>query len=505
MLFSSPCFMIPRPLVDTPETLADSGSSSFSILSSEGLHWLYEKSRHGSVDLEGFDSPLHPQNKFIDDDPLADGRLNEPFIALPPKYLALQLFNTYFREINPFCPFFDEDEFVSRVEREYPIYPQSSPSWWACINATIALSCAVEPGFHSKAWFYWKNATLSLNNFFIGRPQLPSAQALIAMTAYLIGTFSATPSHTFVSLAMRILHGLNPAECERSPVYRRVLAITYDLDIDISLSSAMPPLQPIPNASLKQLFDDRIKNTNSPSSKHNFASSYIFDLFDSYCELTNLKSHVYRELYSTTAGDRTDAEIITIVGQLDTLLQDWRDGIPHDYRPELAKPDELVRKDPHLSILYMHFSYYACVLAIHRRAISRATWSMDLDPRSIRPLSLRSPNSRTLISAQLCMRAARELMELIRYIPRDHTLFAGSIAYCTMFAFMILSMLIVQDPQVAKGSTDIKLMLTVENYFSEISMIQSDGNITNFVQCCARYRSIAEAAIKQSQEGVLEK
>lgn len=47
-----------------------------------------------------------------------------------------------------------------------------------------------------------------------------------------MGTFSATPSQTFVSLATRILHGLNPVEYERSPVYRRILAITYDLDIE---------------------------------------------------------------------------------------------------------------------------------------------------------------------------------------------------------------------------------------------------------------------------------
>ena len=171
----------PGPFLSANIDSADSSPSFFSVLSSEGLHWLHEKSRHGSVDLEDFDSPLHPQNKFIDDDPLADGGLNQPFIPLPPKYLALQLLHTYFREINPFCPLFDEEEFVSRVEREYPIYPQSSPSWWACINATIALSCAFEPEFNSKAWLYWKNATLSLNNFFIGRPQLPSAQALIAM------------------------------------------------------------------------------------------------------------------------------------------------------------------------------------------------------------------------------------------------------------------------------------------------------------------------------------
>lgn len=68
---------------------------------------------------------------------------------------------------------------------------------------------------------------------------------------------------------------------------------------------------------------------------------------------------------------------------------------------------------------------------------------------------------------------------------------------------MILSMLIVQDPQIARGNTDIKLMLAVERFFSDIAMARSDENIINFVQCCARYRSIAETAIKQSRKGML--
>lgn len=189
----SPCFMLPRPLVDQPENhrtfssgdfkSVELGSPSLSIFSPEGLQWLYEKAGDGAVDLEDFDSPLHPQNKFIDDDPLADGCLTEPFIALPSKCHAMQLFDTFFREVNPFCPLFDENEFMSRVEQEYPPCPQSSPSWWACVNATIALSCAFLPGLHSKAWFYWKNSTLSLSSFFLERPQLPSAQALLAMVS----------------------------------------------------------------------------------------------------------------------------------------------------------------------------------------------------------------------------------------------------------------------------------------------------------------------------------
>ncbi|PLB46079.1 hypothetical protein P170DRAFT_259680 [Aspergillus steynii IBT 23096] len=494
-----------RPLQSANTDSVEPASSSFSIFSPEGLKWLCDKAGYGTIDIEDFDSPLHPENKFIDDDPMADAFLTQPFIELPPKSVAMQLFNTYFREMNPFCPLFDENEFMSRVEYDYPIYPQSSPSWWACINATIALSCAFETGLYSKAWLYWKNATLSLNSFFIERPQLSSAQALLAMTAYLIGTFSATPSQTFVSLALRILHGLNPAEYERSPAYRRVLAITYDLDIDISLRSATPPTQPIPTVSLNTLFDDRINHKNSNSSNNNFATSYIFDLFDSYTGLTTLKSHVYRELYSATASDKSDPEIIAIVGQLDTLLEDWRNGIPLDYRPEVARPDDVIRRDPHMSIFYVHFSYYSCILAIHRKAISRATWSMNLDPRSCRLPPLRSPNPRTLISTQLCVQAARKSMELVQHLPQHHKLFGGSIAYCVMFALMILSMLIVQDPQVARGNTDIELMRAVESFFSDISMIRSDENISNFVQCCARYRSIAETAIKQSRKGMLRK
>lgn len=192
----------------------------------------------------------------------------------------------------------------------------------------------------------------------------------------------------------------------------------------ISLRSAKPPTQPIPAAYLSTLYDDSTDSLDPNSSDYVFPS-YNFDMFGSYCKLVTLKNYVYRELYSTGAEDKSDAEIIESVGQLDTLLQDWKNGIPQDYRPDVAQADDIIRRDPHLSVLYMHFNYYSCILAIHRRAISRATWSMDLDPRSGRLPFLRSPNSRTLISTQLCMQAARKSLKLVQHIPRDHTLFAG--------------------------------------------------------------------------------
>lgn len=73
-----------------------------------------------------------------------------------------------------------------------------------------------------------------------------------------------------------------------------------------------------------------------------------------------------------------------------------------------------------------------------------------------------------------------------------------------MFALMILSMIIVQDPQVV-GNADLELMLAVEDFFSEISLVRPDENINDFVQCCARYRSITETAIKQRRDRMVRK
>ncbi|KAF9895077.1 hypothetical protein FE257_004706 [Aspergillus nanangensis] len=415
MLFSSPCFALPRSLLD-PSAI---GPSLFNLLSPEGLKWIGEKVGHGVVDQSAL---LDQADRYHEDtmyiDPLASALRSTPFLPLPPKYVAVHLLESYFKTINPFCPLFDEDDFMTRFEEEYPVQPEISPAWWACINATLALACMIEDELSPNAWMYWKNCTLSLDGFFIQPPQLLSAQALLAMTLYLHGTFSAKPSDSLVSFAIRILHGLDFAEGQSqksTDVYKRILTLCYIQDIDYSLRCGTPPAR-----TLDLTFLDDLTNGNAPPNINENMTS--FNVYSSVCGLTSIKTQVYHDLYSTIGSNKSDAEVIAAVGRLDSQLQHWKNNIPDEYRPESTNADRGIRQDPHLNVLYLHFSYYHCLLTIHRRGIASATWEMQLDPGGGQ---MASTNPRALRSRQLCVAAARASLDLVGYIPRDHVLCAG--------------------------------------------------------------------------------
>lgn len=150
-----------------------------------------------------------------------------------------------------------------------------------------------------------------------------------------------------------------------------------------------------------------------------------FNVYDSFIELTALKSEIYRQLYSIAGWEKNDADVIATVSSLDSLLQEWTDTIPEEYSPGTISADELVRVDVHLNMVYLHLSYYNCLLTIHRRAITRATWSMHVDPCRGQSKSFRPTNTRPFISIELCATAARASMELVLCIPKSHPVCPG--------------------------------------------------------------------------------
>lgn len=157
--------------------------SELTIFSPAGIQWLRE--RIGSAELNPLTFLAEP-SLGNDLGPLADALRRAPYQPLPPKHIALRLFNRYFTTVNPVCPLFDEDDFMFRVEQQYPVQPRSSPAWWTCVNAVLALACMTEEGCSSSAWKYWKNCTIGLDSFFLLPPQLLSAQALLAMVSFSI-------------------------------------------------------------------------------------------------------------------------------------------------------------------------------------------------------------------------------------------------------------------------------------------------------------------------------
>lgn len=58
------------------------------------------------------------------------------------------------------------------------------------------------------------------------------------------------------------------------------------------------------------------------------------NLFRLMCTFAVIESKVYKQLYSVKASKQSDGELLNTIGELDRELEEWKDGIPIDFRPE---------------------------------------------------------------------------------------------------------------------------------------------------------------------------
>ncbi|KAL5337370.1 hypothetical protein BJX70DRAFT_399672 [Aspergillus crustosus] len=468
------CFSLPRSLVSRP------GSSPFSIFSPEGRQWLDK-----AVGEESFDWDVLSPFAFGPDEVFGTTRppLPQQFIHLPSKDVARSLLHTYFQDFNSFCPTFEETDFMVGFELDYPISPESSEKW-ACLNAALALGCLLDQDLQSKAWLFWKNATLSWEAFITHAPSLLSAQALVTMTLYLMGTFHSNPSSTMVPMAIRMLSGLSPKQEGLSHQFQFVRMITRSLDIDHALQAGMPPT------------DLGVDDCIDP---HNFTAledpNLAFDCYPTICRLVEIKEDVYRELYSIAAQRKSDYEAISTVGELDTRLEQWKNDIPEKYQPGHPRAQDTIKQGISDILLHIHISYFNCVLVIHRRSFPNTVWSTTLNALPTTHHAIRSSNPRVLKSTQLCADAARATLRLVKNIPRHNPLIRGVMLKYAIFALKLFVILTVQDPHSPRARADIMLMRNVEDVLAAIPVSGEDRSIQKLIEYCAGYRDVAERAV----------
>jgi len=347
---------------------------------------------------------------------------------LPPRDEAMSLLRDFFENFNCMFPLFHEPTFMHLVDMQYSLTPYEGSGWWASINVALAIahrlrvmSNLVPQEEDQKAWLYLKNAMGVLTELTMRNTDLLSVQALLGMSMFLQGTPNPQPSFFLVAAAIRLSHSiglhkrgsgfsLNPVEVEQR---KRVFWIGYMLDKDICLRSGRPPVQ-----------DDDDMNVDLPSEDppDNIGNIPLADgkgktnLFRLMCTFAIISSKVYKQLYSTTATKQTDGELLNTIGELDKELEDWKDGIPIDFRPEheiKASHTPLI-----LHIVVLHFAYYNCLTTIHRMSVHHGYWTSRLSNYAIQGLNARPLNPRVFSSASLCVAAARASIHLIKYIPQ---------------------------------------------------------------------------------------
>ncbi|KAL8907611.1 MAG: hypothetical protein Q9171_005782 [Xanthocarpia ochracea] len=493
------------------ETRYIGSSSGFSIFSPKGIQWINEKTGDNSFQ-EMISKAAADDTKWVYWRPeiFSDMFARRTFMPLPPQHEALSLCKDFFDNFNCMFPLFHEPTFMHLVTRQYSRQPYEGSGWWASFNIALAIahrirvmSNLVPQEEDNKAWMYLKNAMGVLTELTMRNLDLLSVQALLGMAMFLLGTPNPQPSFFLVAAAIRLansigLHkrgsgfNLNPVEIEQR---KRVFWIGYLLDKDICLRSGRPPAQ-----------DDDDMNVDLPSEDpaDNIGNIPLADgkgkinLFRLMCSFAVIESKVYKQLYSTKASKQSDGALLNTIGELDKELEEWKDAVPIDIRPE----HEIKAAHPPLvlHIVVLHFTYYNCLTTIHRMSVHHGYWTNRLSNYAIQGLNARPLNPRVFSSAALCVQAARASIHLIKYIPQGDYSCVWLILYFPVSALVTLFANILQNPQDPRARSDVRLMNQVVNFLSLLAVTEEQGGVKRMLGVCVEFERIAKVVLDKAEK-----
>lgn len=416
------------------ETRYIGSSSGFSIFSPKGIQWVNDKTGDASFqhmiasatsdDRQGWD---HWKPEVFND--LFGRQIYKP---LPSRQECFALLKDYFEHFNRMFPLYHEPTFMHLVDRHYSLEPYEGSGWWASLNVALAIahrlrvmSNIVGQEEDDHAWGYLKNAMAVMTELTMRNTDLLSVQALLGMSLFLQGTPNPQPSFFLTAAATRLAHSiglhkrgsdfnLNDVENEQR---KRVFWIAYMLDKDICLRSGRPPAQDDDDMNVELPSEAPSDDVgNIPLEKEDDTGRKTMNLFRLMCTFAQIQSRVYKQLYSVRASRQSDGELLNTIGELDAQLEEWKDQIPMDFRPEHeinAAHTPLI-----LHVVVLHFAYYNCLTTIHRMSVHHGYWTSRLSDYALQGLNARPLNPRVFMSAALCVNAARTSIGLIRYIPQ---------------------------------------------------------------------------------------
>lgn len=135
-----------------------------------------------------------------------------------------------------------------------------------------------------------------------------------------------------------------------------------------------------------------------------------FVTFRHNATLALLNGRIYNRLYSAKSFTKSKMERLKIVGMLDDELQQWRETIPIEVRP-----DHPLKCDKYhmVTAVCMQWCYYQCLNTIHRVSLYYGPGSLDLDDDKSQGDFDSSLNPRVYASAAICVNAARSTINLL--------------------------------------------------------------------------------------------
>jgi hypothetical protein len=414
---------------DCAEPRSNIFCTELSVFSPGGIRWISETT--GDYSLKETISSAISDNNPMDDlkSDLFSGMFQRPIMRqLPPKAETLERLKEWFRNFNTIFPLFSEPTFMTLLDRQYTNHPCTDVGWWASLNITLALSYRVRSMTREatvvhdddqKSLDYLKNALSVFTELSWCTPTLLSVQALLGMVLFMQGYPNPEPVCSLLAVALRLSHSLglhcikassailDPLEAEQR---RRVFWIAYRFDKDICFRLGRPILQDDDDMTVDLPSEDPADGLGNVPLANGKGKINLFRLTT---EFSRIESRIYKQLYARKALELSDEDRLYTIGELDQQIENWKNTIPVDFRPEYDIETTSTALIVH--IIALHLSYYNALRAIHRTSVNHRYWtsrSANSDRLDFRPL-----NPRVFSSQALCVSAARASIHLTNRMP----------------------------------------------------------------------------------------
>ncbi|EXJ86004.1 hypothetical protein A1O1_06373 [Capronia coronata CBS 617.96] len=325
---------------------------------------------------------------------VADGRIQD----LPPRAVVEKYLDLYHRsEASHAFPLADPVLFPQTLDKAYDANLTGSLdalSAKACIVSFFALAASLLGDAATESQLPpvdildgGSSAELLFLDILNARASTEAVDALMMQAVYQFTCGHFQPLDITLSTASRFLFMLGahlypgeeldllPSEPQsietRTILHRRDLFwVCYSLDREITFRTGRPPIindtscdLTFPKWYLKQRAADFDGNLRFPG-----------DL-----GLSLIKSKAYEKLYSPHSLQKSDAEILRDIRELDELLENWRQSHPAESRPKLSfsleTQDSLCFENMSVRYFLLQLEYYHCMTTIHQASSRCKNWA----------------------------------------------------------------------------------------------------------------------------------
>lgn len=156
---------------------------------------------------------------------------------------------------------------------------------------------------------------------------------------------------------------------------RDLFWLAYTIDNDLALRTGQPPTFSNDNCDLTLPRGYVEKLYTSLEYHHRSQELPEHPLFPVDLRLAIIKSRAYSALYSLKAMQKSDAELLKEIRELDDELERWRISVPLEWRPTMSFSQET--PDPNMSMhsVILRLNYHLCMTIIHQASSRCKAWA----------------------------------------------------------------------------------------------------------------------------------